>query len=277
MLLMRKLVARLLASMRRTRLGSLRAEAPADSVMQVQRQATHDGVTLKFVTPNALNAWRVDTFSTKEPETLRWIDVMPRGATLWDIGANVGLYTCYAAKARDCRVFAFEPSVFNLELLARNIFLNDLIDKVTIVPLALSDELASSVMRMTTTEWGGALSTFGREFGWDGKAIRQVFEYRTLGLSIDDAVEQLRLPVPDFVKMDVDGLEHFILRGGPNVLSHVKGILIEVNDDFREQAEACRRLLLVAGLTMTDKLHSEMIAASDGGFQNSYNQIWKRP
>jgi FkbM family methyltransferase len=56
---------------------------------------------------------------------------MPRGSVLWDIGANVGLYSCYAVKARDCRVFAFEPSVFNLELLARNIFLNGIADQAT--------------------------------------------------------------------------------------------------------------------------------------------------
>ena len=252
------------------------AEMLVGTAMQERRRAIHGGVTLDFATPNALNAWRVETFSTKEPETLRWIDAIPRGATLWDVGANVGLYTCYAAKARDSRVFAFEPSVFNLELLARNLFLNGLVDTVTIVPLALSDALASSVLRMTTTEWGGALSTFGKQFGWDGKDIRQVFEFRTLGASMDEAVQRLQIPMPDYVKMDVDGLEHYILQGGATVLSHIKGILIEVNDDFREQADTCRNLLLAAGLTMTEKLHSEMIATSKSGFQNSYNQIWSR-
>lgn len=252
------------------------AEMLVDTAMQERRRAIHGGVALNFATPNALNAWRVETFSTKEPETLQWIDAIPRGATLWDVGANVGLYTCYAAKARDCRVFAFEPSVFNLELLARNLFLNGLVNTVTIAPLALSDELASSVLRMTTTEWGGALSTFGKQFGWDGKDIRQVFEYRTLGVTMDEAVQRLQIPMPDYVKMDVDGLEHYILQGGATVLSHIKGILIEVNDDFREQADTCRNLLLAAGLTMTEKLHSEMIAASKSGFQTSYNQIWSR-
>ncbi len=274
---LRKSATAAAALLRGNRLGRRFAETLVDTAMQERRRAIHNGITLDFATPNALNDWRVDTFSTKEPETLRWIDAIPRGATLWDVGANIGLYACYAAKARACRVFAFEPSVFNLELLARNLFLNGLVDKVTIVPLALSDALASSVLRMTTTEWGGALSTFGRKFGWDGKAIRQVFEFRTLGLRMDEAVERLQLPIPDYVKMDVDGLEHYILQGGPNVLSRIKGILIEVNDDFRDQAEACRRLLLAAGLIMTDKLHSEMIAASETGFQNSYNQIWTRP
>lgn len=240
-------------------------------------EVKHGGLTLKFAAPNPLCDWRARTFSTKEPETLEWIDSIPTGAVLWDIGANIGLYSVYAARSRGCRVWAFEPSVFNLELLARNIHANDLTDLICIVPVALSDRLGSSQMRMTTTEWGGALSTFGREFGWDGEAIRQVFKFQTLGLSMEDAVQRLALPDPDFIKMDVDGLEHFILQGGAAVLQGAKGVLIEVNDDFHAQAKQCQRLLNEAGLVLREKRHSEMIASSTTGFQNSYNQIWVRP
>jgi len=52
----------------------------------------------------------------KEPDTLMWIDKIPEHSVFWDVGANVGLYSCYAAKARNCIVFAFEPSVFNLRV-----------------------------------------------------------------------------------------------------------------------------------------------------------------
>ena len=132
-------------------------------------------------------------------------------------------------------------------------------------------------MRMTTTEWGGALSTFGQDFGWDGKVILQVFEFRTIGLSMEDAAQKLAIPQPDYIKMDVDGLEHFILKVGVSVLKNVREILIEVNDDFHEQAEQCRNLLTKAGLVLKEKRHSEMIATNTQGFQNSYNQIWARP
>ena len=39
------------------------------------------------------------------------------GGVFVDIGANIGLYSIYAAKCRNIKVFAFEPSVFNLEFL----------------------------------------------------------------------------------------------------------------------------------------------------------------
>ena len=144
------------------------------------KEVSHDGLILKFSVPNALNRYRVESFSTKEPETLKWIDCFPKNTVLWDIGANVGLYSIYAAKKKNCRVVAFEPSVFNLELLARNLFMNNLQDQVTIAPIALSDGLRASLMRMTTTEWGGALSTFGKEVGWDGGSIKEVLPFKGL-------------------------------------------------------------------------------------------------
>lgn len=238
---------------------------------------THGVMDLTLATPNPLCHWRAETFSTKEPETLEWIDAIPEGSVLWDVGANIGLYSVYAAQKRNCQVWAFEPSVFNLELLARNIYLNKLTDQVCIVPLALSDHLGASQLRMTTTEWGGAMSTFGKDFGWDGKVIRQVFEFRTLGLSMEDAVQRLAIPRPDYIKMDVDGLEHFILKSGSSVLASVRQILIEVNDDFHEQAEQCQQLLGEAGFALKEKRHSEMVGSSTTGFQYTYNQIWVRP
>ena len=121
-------------------------------------------ILLIFAAPNALSKWRYDSFSSKEPETLERIDTMSLGSVLWDIGANVGLYSIYATKKLKCRVWAFEPSVFNLELLTRNIYLNDLSNNFYIIPFALSDKLRSSLMKMTSTEWG-ALSTFGETYG----------------------------------------------------------------------------------------------------------------
>lgn len=260
----------------RTRTGRYLFNQILNAAMERVYEVSNVGLTLKFIVPNSLCDWRAKTFSSKEPETLEWIDSIPTESVLWDVGANIGLYSIYAAKKRNCRVWSFEPSVFNLEVLARNIFANGLTSQICIVPVALSDRLGSSQMRMTTTEWGGALSTFGQKFGWDGEVIRQVFEFKTLGVSMEDAVQKMLIPQPDYIKMDVDGLEHFILKGGPTVLRHIKGILIEVNDDFNEQAEQCRKLLSEFGLVLKEKRHSGIIANSTAGFQNCYNQIWAR-
>jgi hypothetical protein len=155
--LLRKLINFFVPVMVKTSIGHELQELILNSAMKQTQKVEYQGVNLVFSIPNGLGKYRVDTFSTKEPETLEWINSMPQGSVFWDIGANVGLYTCYAAKVRGCRVFSFEPSVFNLEMLARNIFLNGIVNQATIIPLPLSDALAANKFNMTTTEWGGAV------------------------------------------------------------------------------------------------------------------------
>jgi FkbM family methyltransferase len=248
-----------------------------DSAMNRTQVVTYADVRLTFAIPNALNRYRSDTFSTKEPETLEWIDGIPSDAVLWDIGANVGLYSCYCAKQRGCRVYAFEPSVFNLELLARNIYLNGLTQSVTIVPLPLSESLTRSTLNMTSMDWGGALSTFDKGYGHDGEAIRKVFEFPTIGLSMTDAVKLLNIPVPDYIKMDVDGIEHLILKGGMDVLRKASEVLIEINDQFDEQANDANKYLLEAGFVLKEKRHAEYFDQQQGSGKHTFNQIWVLP
>lgn len=261
----------------KTSAGSFAFELALNNAMHRVEKVSHQGLDLVFTIPNSLNKFRISTFASKEPETLEWIDSLPQGSVLWDIGANIGLYSCYAAKARGCRVFAFEPSVFNLELLARNIYLNGLTEQVTIIPLPLTEVLSFSKLNMTTTEWGGALSTFGQDYGWDGEPLRKIFEFQTIGISMIDAIALLRIPQPDFIKMDVDGIEHLILSGGAPVLERINGISIEINDAFERHAEECARFLSQAGLQFTHKKHSDMIENNTFGFARTFNQVWQRP
>lgn len=255
-------------------LGSRLLQRFATAAMENRWYVEHDGVRLSFAVPNYTNWWRARSFASKEPETLGWIDGFEPGAVLWDVGANVGLYSCYAAKRRGCRVFAFEPSVFNLELLARNVWDNDLSDLVTLVPLPLAEGLATSTLNMTTTEWGGAMSTFDKSYTHDGTQLRKTFEFRTVGVSMDDAVKLLGIPQPDYIKMDVDGIEHLILRGGAGVLRNVRGVLIEINERFKEQLDNSTGHLSSAGLALKEKRHADQFEGTI--FSDCYNQIWQR-
>jgi FkbM family methyltransferase len=275
--LIKNILGLILSASYKSRIGTFLSKQILGSAMQKNHTVSYNGVSMSFVVPNSLCEWRVKTFSTKEPETLEWIDMLPEGAIVWDIGANIGLYSIYGAMKRNCEIWAFEPSVFNLELLARNIFVNNLTHKIKIVPLALNDISGLNKMKMTTTEWGGAMSTFGKDFGWDGNTIKQVFIYTTLGVSMEDAVSKLSIPHPEYIKMDVDGLEHIILKGGLNILKKARGILIEVNDEFHDHAMQCSELLIRAGMVLKEKRHSDMMECSTTGFKNTFNQIWIRP
>lgn len=269
-------LAALVSASRKTGVGRYIHNQIVNGAMDQVAEIHYHGISLKLSIPNIIGDFRAKTFATKEPETLEWIDAMPEGSSLWDIGANAGLYSVYAAKRRHCRVWAFEPSVFNLEMLARNIFLNHLEDLICIVPLALSDSLGSSQMRMTTTEWGGAESSFGHELFLDSNRLQETFRFQTIGMTMLDAVEKLGVPPPDFIKIDVDGIEPLILKAGASILRGVKGLLVETNDDFPSETGRITSALLSAGLVLHQKRHSEMFE-NHPAWGRIYNQIWIRP
>jgi len=274
--IIKKTIAIIASTFSRTRLGRLISETVIKDVMRNERSVIHNNIHLTFTVPNQLNHFRIDTFSTKEPETLEWIDSFPDNSILWDIGANVGLYSTYAAKAKNCNVVAFEPSVFNLELLARNIFLNNLNKQIIIFPLPLTSKLGPNRMSLTTMEWGGALSSFGENYGWDGNRINDIFSFSTYGCNMDKIAKVFKLPQPDYIKIDVDGIEHIILEGGINIVSEIKGMLIEINDDFKDQSDRAKSILEEAGLVFEKKLHGKIFDQSATSFANTYNQIWMR-
>ena len=269
-------LAAMVSASQKTGVGRYIHNQIVNGAMSQVAEVHYSGISLKLSIPNIIGDFRAKTFATKEPETLEWIDAMPEGSTLWDIGANAGLYSVYAAKRRYCRVWAFEPSVFNLEMLARNIFLNHLEDLICIVPLALSDSLGASQMQMTTTEWGGAESSFGHELFLDGHRLRENFRFQTIGMTMVDVVEKLGVPPPEFIKIDVDGIEPLILEAGASILRGVKGLLVETNDDFPSETGRITSALSDAGLVLHQKRHSEMFE-NHPAWGRIYNQIWIRP
>jgi len=225
---------------------------------------------LTFHTPNFLMRYRYRTFYSKEPETLEWIDQFESNTVFLDIGANVGLYSIYAAKTKNITVYAFEPSFFNLEYLARNIYINGLSEKINIIPLALNNKPGINSFHLTSTEWGGALSTFDQKFDDGGKEMHPEFVYKTTGIDLDTLSNLFQLEKADYVKIDVDGLEHIILIGAKNTLKNAREILVEINDNFNEQREVSTKILIELGFQLDRKVYTEV------NTKQVANQIWKK-
>ena len=244
-----------------------------NNIISRKKKVFYKDLKLTFYTPNRLSFYRADTFSTKEPETLSWIDNFNSKSTFWDIGANIGIYSCYAGKKKNCNVYAFEPSIFNLEWLGKNIQLNNLVDNITIIPIPLTNSISKNTLNFSTTDWSGALSTFGENYGHDGKNIKEIFKFSTIGLSMNDIKQILQVPQPDYVKIDVDGIEHLIIEGGEKILLDTKEILVEVNENFDEQKNNCNKYLKQLGFSLKEKKRSELFK-NDKHFSSLYNQIW---
>ncbi len=279
---LKQVIKRALALLLKTALGRLVAELLTLLAFNLTLRVTRGPLSIVFCTPNRLSRWRAQTLFEKEPETIRWIDGFKANSTFWDIGANVGLYSLYAAKTKHCDVYAFEPSPLNVELLARNIALNEERQKylrggsICLVPIALSKKTEINDFMLSSFEKGAALSSFGLDVDHDGQPLTSVMKYKTIGLSMDEAASRLNIPYPNYLKLDVDGIEHFILGGGETVLKQVESVLVEVNDGYLEQAAICKNLLEAAGLSLIEKTRSKLVDAHLGDMDPTYNQIWRR-
>ena len=236
-------------------------------------------VELQIYTPNALCAFRAETFSTKEPETLEWIEEFgANGAVFFDIGANIGLYSIYHSVLNKGKVIAFEPSFFNLKLLAKNININSTHDFITVITTPLTSHNSANNFKYEDDTEGGALSAFGVNFGYDGKSINSSLSVKVIGSSLDSLIENQTIEnSPNLVKIDVDGIEHLILSGAVNTLKNknCRSVLVEVNEDFLEQSIEVKRILEDCGFVLRDKLHGNMFDSSEN-FSKTYNQIWVR-
>lgn len=213
---------------------------PKQAVLDVANRTTpfrHDGTEVVFHTPNDITLWRAQTLATKEPATLAWIDSMRAGDLMYDIGANVGGYTVWAAKRRGVRVVAFEPQAENYALLCRNIALNK--SDATAYCVAISDFSRLDRLHLTQADAGGSCNSFGAAVDPSLKP-RKGAAQGAVGFTLDDVASQIGQP--RHIKIDVDGLEHLVIAGGYETLSRARSVLLEVNTNLPEHMEMLAKL-----------------------------------
>ena len=233
-----------------------------------------------FFCPNSITEWRVKTLYTKEPETIDWINKFKGNKNVfWDVGSNIGLYSIYAAiKHKNINVFSFEPSPLNLRLLSRNISKNNLEKKIKIVQLPLSDKKnIFSIMNEAEIMEGGALNSFKIKKNFEGKEFKGRNKFNLLGTNLNFLVESKIIQLPNYIKIDVDGLEHLILKGADKILksNKIKSISIELNDNYKEQKKLCFNILKKNNFKFKTKLNSEMIKNSKK-FNKTFNYIFEK-
>jgi len=258
-------------------LGKRFCAESAERLVIIDELNTKYGV-LKYYCLGWLPLWRSKTLFTKEPETIEWIDSMSKNETLWDIGANVGLYSVYAG-LKGMRVFAFEPSALNTFLISKNIEINHLKDNVSLFPVAISDKNEFGYLNMTSTDLGGALNEFNKtdkeSVGIGNYKTDVIFKQGMFAYSIDELIQKYKFEIPDYIKIDVDSIEDKIIYGGDNTLMNkkLKGILLEL-DETEARTQELIDFLNQHGLVLKEKRHSEMFKESK--FSTQYNYIFTR-
>lgn len=177
----------------------------------------------------------------KEPDTICWIKQnITDNSIFFDIGANVGAYSLVASKmGQRVKVFSFEPSFSTYKTLVTNIIENSLETSIVPLPIALSQRTSLVDINFSSTESGAAEHAVGNIKNMYGENFQPVSSIKTLTYSLDDFLTHFSVPVPNFVKIDVDGNELEILKGAKLVLKNEKlrSLLVEVKEtsDFERE------------------------------------------
>ena len=194
--------------------------------------------------PTQVAGYRVKTFFTKEPETIEWINKNGSERKVFlDIGANMGVYSLYYAKKFGGKVFSFEPSFKNLELLSKNIKINSLQKNITLISNPLSDTFKIANFYQEDFVGGEAnaslISNDNLNVIENKKLKNNDVLYSTLGLPLDNLANLNLINKSLIVKIDVDGNELDILNGAKKILSQNINIslLVEVRDQTEFQIE----------------------------------------
>lgn len=177
--------------------------------------------------------------------------MLPLGAIVLDLGANIGAFSLLAAKLQsDCTVYAYEPESANYKCLLRNIELNN---AAQIKPYKFAVGAKAGVSNIIESGGGSYLDP-----DTDGEQVTLV--------TLDAIIKEHKLDQVDVLKIDVEGWENDIIIASKK-LAQIKYIMIEFDN-----RHGIRLGALVEKLSETH--HVEILgAASRGGdiYAHRYN------
>lgn len=200
--------------------GQLNRAAP-HGLVQVQVAAGGlEGVSLELDLQTEKDYW----LGIYEPDLQRVIkDFIKPGWVVYDVGANIGYISLLLAHAvQDSgQIYAFEALPDNFTRLQKNIGLNAFEDRITAIHAAVID--ASKPVTFMV----GPSNGMGKAVGSAGRQEVVYAQSLTVpGISLDETVYQAGYPVPQAVKMDIEGGEVLALPGMRRLLQEAHPLML---------------------------------------------------
>jgi len=203
-----------------------------------------------MITETPMERYRHDTWDTKEPETIAWIQSFNDGDVFFDVGANIGIYSLFCAATHpNCNILAFEPHQANFFRLLDNIKLNGF-DNITPFMYCVGDKTGHM-----------DFTGFSDEVGSTGGQMSESGEVGELACwSLDDfIIHGFYSPNPNHIKIDIDGQELAVILGMKETLKSpaLKSILVEIDKNNSDVSVLMYLLFMQSGFT-TDNRFNKM-------------------
>ena len=207
----------------------------------------------------------------REEVTMYWLrTLIGADDVVYDIGANVGAYSLYAAylvSRGSGQVYAFEPAFSNFFPLCRNIELNNFDKTVIPYPIAFGQSTYESKFFLRSTVRGDAMHGLSKPRS-EGRVFDPEFLQGIYVTSLDEFTSSPEVAFPNHVKIDVDGTEPDIIAGMESVMKdeRLKTIMIEINADISQ-----------GGIETTITEHGlEEVMTEQWTGKNTFNKLFVR-
>ncbi len=149
-------------------------------------------------------------------------ETLSEGMTAIDIGAHIGLLAVIMGKkvGEDGKVLAFEPTPSTFATLEETIKINDLENAITLIRKAVSEKVGMTSFYVTDIEGhnSNSLADNKRDYGNEHKIDVEL-------TSIDEIVEEYKLSKVDLLKIDAEGAEYSVLKGGKKTIEANKPVM----------------------------------------------------
>jgi len=208
-----------------------------------------------------------------EPETLNWIDTFSPESIFYDIGASSGPFSLYAAIKCKAKVVAFEPDAQNYAVLEKNHFLNRkrITHPIISVNVALSNNSSLGQLYIYEYEAGISMKILDKPVRrLETKEFEPQHTQFVIKELLDNMISRYKLPLPNYIKIDVDGAELSLLEGSKNTLcnQNVKSVLIEIEENNKEKSKI-EKIMKDLQFTLEEKHQVE-------NYEGLYNCIFSR-
>jgi FkbM family methyltransferase len=169
--------------------------------------------------------------SSEGPVQQAMVRHLQSGNVFYDIGANMGFFSLIAAKLVGPTGFvnAFEPVAENATSIRENVHLNGF-SNINTCEVAVGS--ASGQAELLLTDWDGGSTLASSSV----KPSEPVSRRSVRVVALDDFIAEKNLRPPNFVKIDVEGLELEVMQGMTKTIGTAKPVLLyEVDDGDREK------------------------------------------
>jgi FkbM family methyltransferase len=227
---MRDTVASLFRSLPSIR-GKARLGAALGRVLSKKGTAAHqvtvrmrDGSMMPLDLRDHTHEWAYWTGEYDCAILMRLLGALERGCIVFDVGANVGLYTVpIGRKVQEMggTVYAFEPVQSNYDHMRRALALNKLETTVRTYPVALGDEEGTVSLYLQSNDespTGNAVLVKGDIPAERGNTTARITR-------LDTFVEEIGIPGCHLIKVDVEGAEYMFLRGGAGFIQKHRPVI----------------------------------------------------